>query len=476
MKLKRLISTSLLYGLADMAVLVVSGFVLLPLYTRMLSQADFGIYVVVRANTELLSYLLYLGVPSAMARLYFDHYRCGNHYDYVGTIVLAFTILAAVGTGLTYLVGDRIWEVVAPKTPAWPYLWFCFVTATMSFYGLTCLTWLRLDDAIWSVMAIQLTTAVLLALFAWLALAVLNTGLNGLLTVLLFTSVPPALVLIGRLWRRFKRPLPVATIRATLFLGLPIFLSYLSNFTMNRINLFIMQYWGDIEAIAVYGLAVQLASLVTVASISFSKAVQPVIFRAEPDGLADILERAAPSYIGIMTLAAVAFVLFLDNLMTIIAPKSYGAAYDIVLLLTIANLIGAFSLISDTTLMYFKRPQISLLIVVAGGIASTLIGLALVPLWGATGAAIALIIAFSLKTLASQLVANRYVATSTICLMIGACVAVVLLVVAIRWFHGLALPFWISVSVKSAGLTTVGLVAFGGYLIFKKYRASAAVL
>jgi O-antigen/teichoic acid export membrane protein len=476
MRLKTLISTSLLYGVADMAVLLVSGFILLPLYTRTLSKADFGIYVVVRANTELLSYLLYLGVPSAMARLYFDHRRTGDHYDYVGTIVIAFTATALVGTALTFLVGDHIWAILAPLTPGWPYLWFCFGTATISFYGLTGLTWLRLDEAIRLVVAIQVATALLLALFAWVALATFDTGLNGLLSVLLFANIPPAVVLLGRLIGRFNRPLPIATIRATLILGMPIFLSYLSNFALNRINLFIMQHWVNIERIAVYGLAVQLASLVTVTSMSFSKAVQPIIFSADTEEIGTILNRATPVYIGVMTLAAASFTLFLDDLMTIIAPESYGAAYDIVLLLTVANLISAFSLISDTTLMYFKKPQISLLVMTAGGIASTLVGLALVPLWQAMGAATALIVAFSLKTLGSQFIANRYVATNTIGLMVTAVAGVVVFIVLVRWFHGLALPFWMSVTVKVAILAALSLAGGGRLLTLRHGRARTAIL
>ena len=72
-----LLRTTLIYGVGDVIVLAVGGFLLLPLYTRTLSQHDFGIYVVIRANVEIFTYLLYLGLPSAAGRLYFDHRNSG---------------------------------------------------------------------------------------------------------------------------------------------------------------------------------------------------------------------------------------------------------------------------------------------------------------------------------------------------------------------------------------------------------------
>lgn len=462
MNLKSLISASLLYGLADMVVLLVSGFLLLPLYTHTLTQADFGNYVTVRANTELLGYLLYLGVPSAMARLYFDHLKARDEVDYIGTLSLAFLIVAVVGTAVCWLVGDTIWSFAAPKTPASPYLWFCLATAILSFYSLVGTTWLRLDESVSSVVVLQLTTAVLLALSAWLALAVLGGGLSGLLIVLLLANLPAAVVVVIRLSRRFRRVLPASIVGNTLYLGLPIFFSYLCNFALNRINLLIMQHWVTIETLAVFGLATQLASLVTVASMSFSKAIQPSIFRAERNDLAGVLGKAGPVHIGIITTAALLLSLYVDNLIELIAPRSYGSAYDIVLVVVFANLIGSFSLISDTTLMYLKRPKDSMVSALIGGASSMALGLVLVPLLSGIGAAIALAVAFALKTLASQIFANRHVATATMRTMIGAGAAAAMALLAIRGLHEFALPLWISIGVKSAGLT---VVAAAGYLI-----------
>ena len=69
MDTRRLLSSTALYGIADIAVMAVGGFLLLPLYTRTLTQTEFGTYVAVRTNIDILTYLLHFGLVSAVARV-----------------------------------------------------------------------------------------------------------------------------------------------------------------------------------------------------------------------------------------------------------------------------------------------------------------------------------------------------------------------------------------------------------------------
>ena len=93
MNQSRLLGAAVLYGAADVVVLAIGGVLLLPMYTRTLSQADFGIYVIVKANAEIVTYLLYFGMPSAVARLYFDYRRVNEHLQYLTSIVNFFFVM-----------------------------------------------------------------------------------------------------------------------------------------------------------------------------------------------------------------------------------------------------------------------------------------------------------------------------------------------------------------------------------------------
>ncbi|HSX55873.1 MAG TPA: hypothetical protein VLG14_11285, partial [Sphingomonas sp.] len=95
MRIRQLLTASALYGVADMLVLGVSGFLLLPLYTHALSQSEFGTYVIVKANIELIGYLIQFGLLSAAGRLYFDHRGGGDPRRYMNSILKFFVLVAA---------------------------------------------------------------------------------------------------------------------------------------------------------------------------------------------------------------------------------------------------------------------------------------------------------------------------------------------------------------------------------------------
>lgn len=455
--IRSLLSKSLLYGIADVLVVLVSGLLLLPLYTRTLSQSEFATLVVVRTITELLCCVIFFGVPSAMARLYFDHRKVNRQNDYIGTLAIVFTLAVLPIAALTYLFGDAAWTLFAPEIGADAYLWFCIGTAVFFVYGLLGITWLRLDENIKAVVVLQVFSALCVALFAWLALSELKLGLNGLLSVLLLANLPATLALFFRLTTRFKSPVSLPSITETIQLGLPILITQLSNFTLSRSNLFILQHWVDIETVAIYGLATQLASLINVACVSFSKAIQPSVFRADPKSLGELLARLTPLHIGAMTFISIAFVFFVEDILAIAAPSKYGRSYEILLLLVIANLISSFCLIPDTALLYFKRTRTALTISAASGAASALIGLLFISFWGAYGAAAALIVSFGIKLVMGQLLAARFVTINMAPHALVALFAAFLLFGSAELLHIVSAEAWIVRSAK----TSVLLLAAG---------------
>src|SRR3954462_15264518 len=88
----RLLGSAVLYGAADVIVLAIGGVLLLPMYTRTLSQGDFGIYVIVKANAEIFTYVLYFGLPSAVTRLYFDYRQANEQFSYLSSIANFFLL------------------------------------------------------------------------------------------------------------------------------------------------------------------------------------------------------------------------------------------------------------------------------------------------------------------------------------------------------------------------------------------------
>lgn len=425
MDTRRLLSTTLLYGIADVIVLAVGGFLLLPLYTHTLSQSEFGLYVVVRANTDILTYVLYLGLPSAVARVYFDYRKTNEHVQYLSSVLTFFLLNLLVFCGVLLLWGTRLWTLLAPAAPADPYLAFSLSIAAVGFLSAIASLWLRLEGRATIFAGLQVGASLVLAAVAVINLTVLGKGLPGLLFALVASSAAPALALAWLFGRKFRLLIRWSHISASLRYAIPIVVGYLAYFILNRISTLILQRHVAINEIAVFGLAQQLAMIVTIAGTAFGKASQPAVFGAEPFQAEELMARSARIMTLLMFCVTTGLILFASDLFTLVAPASYSAGYEILLILLVGNFAFSLTFISDTVLLYHRRPKTSVSVSLVGAIISASLGLWLIPQFKLYGAAWAIAGAFLATTLLSHLIARRatrvlpvgqmWLATGTIC-------------------------------------------------------------
>lgn len=407
MKSRGVLYNSLVYGAADVIVLAVGGLLLLPLYTHTLSRPDFGNYVIVKTNSELFTYVLNFGLPSAVARLYFDYRNTERHFDYMSSIASFFVINLLVFGGICAFWGRDIWSALSPNTPTMPYLWFSVAIAAVGFFANMGPLWLRLEERVHAFVSAQICTAVVLVAAAFVALAVLHLGLPGLIGAMVLSSGCSALVLPRLFGRRFRPAIQSCHVIESLRFGAPIMLGYIAYFALNRTGTVILQRHVPSGEIAVYGLAQQLATIVTIAGVALGKALQPAVFGAEVSEAMEVLERSGQVLILTMFCATTTVVLFASEILSLVAPRGYEAAYDVLLIIAWANLAYSLNLISGTALLYERRPKTSVAVSTFGAVCCVALGLCLIPLLKLRGAAIATALAFLTMTLAGQWAARR---------------------------------------------------------------------
>ena len=449
----------MLYGIADVIVMAVGGFLLLPLYTRILSQAEFGTYVIVRANTEIFSYLLYFGLPSAVARVYFDYKKAGQQVAYLSSVLVFFGLNLLLCGVLLALWGSDLWALLSPSTPADPYLAYSVAIAAMGFVSALGSLWLRLDGRAKAFAALQVATSLVLAAGAVLNLVVFKLGLPGLLLALLASSACAGLVLPWLLGRGFRLRLQWAHIQDSLRYAGPILVGYVAYFVLNRISTLVLQRHVAVDQIAVFGLAQQLAMILTIAATAFAKAQQPAVFAAEPAQAADVLARSGALLRGLMLGVTCVLVLSASDLFRLMAPKSYASGFEILLILLVANFAYSFSQVSDTALLYHRRPKTSVLVSIGGAVLAAGLSLWLVPAYQLTGAALAIAGTFTAMTLFSHWLAWRITGQSYLAPMLWSLAVAAALALFAAWLahQGLSTLASAGAKVGAAAITTVAI-------------------
>lgn len=465
MDTRRLLSSAALYGLADVAVMAVGGFLLLPLYTRSLSQSEFGHFVAVRTNIDILTYLLHFGLPSAVARLYFDHRKLDQQKEFLSSIVCFFFVLAAALSVVFGIWGEALWKLLSPTTPSQPYLPFSVAIAAMGFLSAVSIMWLRVEHKALPVVALQVSASVVLAALASVNLVTFEMGLPGILLALLVSAIIPALALPVLFGTGFRFAIRRKHIAEALHYAAPVLVGYVAYFFLNRISTLLLQRHVSAAELAVFGLAQQLAMIVGIASTSFGMALQPAVFASDATMVNQTLRRACRMLTLLMVSVTTVLILFASELVRVVAPENYRSSLGLLLTLIVANFTTSFTLLSDSALMYHRRPKTSVGVSIAGALAATALGTWLIPLYHGAGAAASLAGAFAFRMLLSQWMARRATGQSqfgTILASMTTAVALAFVATAVEASH---LGFAAALSVK---LTTTAIVFSALYLLYRK--------
>jgi O-antigen/teichoic acid export membrane protein len=449
MNTKKLLSSTILYGFGDVIVLAVGSFLLMPLYTRILPQADYGIYLITKTNIDIMTYIMHFGLISAVGRLYFVYQKKNEHYAYLSSVLIFYLFVAAIMCITMLFCGPYLWHLLSPSIPAYPYIWFCLAIVGFSFFPSLTSIWLRVEDKVSLFVVVQISAAILLLAIVMYNLLVLHNGLVGVLYALAINALCMSIVLPVLLWRKFSLKFNFEYIRETLRYAVPIVFGYCAYFVLNRISMVILQRYVPVEQVAIFGLGQQLAVIVTLASSAFAKSLQPVIFSADLQDLGKVVDKSGRLYLLLMSCLANIAILFASDILRIAAPAKYSDGYYVFLILIIANLLYSASFIADTVLLYFRHPMTSVMITTFGGILSLSTNLILIPQYKVYGAAFSILLAFSGVLAVGLFVTRKLVLHSNLKSLVYLLPLTALVTVFAVWLRSYGCTLVVSIGINS---------------------------
>ncbi|MDR3725090.1 MAG: oligosaccharide flippase family protein [Terracidiphilus sp.] len=459
MEWKKLVANVAIYAGGDFLVLAVSGFLLIPLYTHHLNPAEYGILVVTRTNSEIFTYIIQFGVISAVARVYFIFRKKQEHRKYISSILIFYCISAAIlflGFGFA---GKAIWRQLSPSIPAVPYMWFAFGIAFLSYIPALFSILLRVEEKAKIFVAAQLATAGLLIFFVVLFLQGFKAGLSGVLWAIVLSGFISWILFLPFLFRKLEWGFEWEHVQVSLKFGLPILISYMAYFLINRFGIIFLQRHVGLAEVGLFGFAQQLAVVISLVSVGFGKSFQPMIYATEETALADTISRMNRVYFLFMFFAAAVIVSFAPEILAVFAPRAYGSVYYVFVLLVIANMTYSLKLMSESVILYRHHPNLSMALSIGGGILSVLGNVWLVPQFGVNGAVFSSLFTAGVVTGTSLAIARRMVPFRIGMYVVWTGIAAVAAVVFAVWMNG-RVSMLLLVPLKIALISLLGVALY----------------
>lgn len=390
-----------IYLLGNIAQKIVP-FVLIPVYTRTMSQAEYGLLSLTLAMLVASTTLVGLGIDAAVTRLYYDEKDSKGLWRYLYSSFLlrifsSFTTSAVFCLILFLGWGFLIKDDVSPL----PYVLLIASASAFDVIIYFQQALLRAQRKPLAFVSVRLAQLVIQAGISLVLVVVFKWGTAGPLTGYLIGSA----LVAGFSTIRFFRSVPAGTgfcwddVRRNLSYGLPTIPQKVGNWINNLSDRVILAKYVSLSDIGIYQLGYAGGQLISFIIVSINNAYVPHYYEMKGNGgdhnkTIIAMDSAIIALLGVLTVTGV---LFAPEAIAIMAPPSFKVAAQIMPIIVISYYLNGVYTQFLKEFFHKKKTGLASAVVTIPALASIPLNLLAIPLYGIQGAAVVTFFSFLLK-------------------------------------------------------------------------------
>ena len=373
-----------------------TGFVMVPVYTRLLDRSEYGLLELLTRSAEVASIILALGIGSAVLRFYFDSPRESDRRSVVSSGLVLTLFVGAGATGVLALFARQL-SVLVLGTPAYEkFVLLLLATNLCELAAIVPMAFLRArqQSALYSTITVsRLVLGLGLNIYF---VVVLRMGVLGVLYSGLIGSGLMAIVVVALCFVRVGIRLSLDTLRPMARYSAPLVPATLAMFIIHNADRFFLEHYAGLDQVGVYALAYRFGMLLPVLVLEpFGLAFVPLFYSAAKRPDAGALYSRALTY---LTVATVWFALGISilgrDVLRVVASPEYVDAYRPLPLVIFAFVFLGMQAIFEIGIHLRKRTVLRLAIVSGTALLTLLLCRVLVPGLGIMGAGLATLVSF----------------------------------------------------------------------------------
>jgi O-antigen/teichoic acid export membrane protein len=375
-----------------------SGFVLLPLFLRLMTQEEFGLYNYLLSIIQTFSLVLNLGLYIPQSKLYHSystHEKRGPLLFTIGVTLCLFLTAVCLPMLLfkwDYILVDILFDTHIAYGNYREIVFLALLISVMSFM-LT--NFFYTSEKIREIKAYNIYRIIIINIAALAGLYFLPG--DAVLVRLALTYVTEFLlfaIFIHYFIKELKPHFDLKLMKKSIGMGFPIMISALFGIVINFSDKFLLQKYGSLEDLSNYYLAFSFASIIPLIFASLQNVWLPVFIKEKNvehnfRRTKKLISKLVLVFLGLSVLI---WVLFVFLVWTSIIPIKYYSVIWILPLLLLTQVFASVSSLLTNYLVYFERTSIASVSGFFVSIVSLSLGLLLIPRWNVFGAAITTLI------------------------------------------------------------------------------------
>lgn len=402
-----LVRNSIVFGSAEVLNRVLP-FLLLPVFTRVLSASEFGLVATFTVVVSIFASLAGLSSHGSVNVAYFRLPR-DELPSYVGS-VLGVLAMSTVVVGMALALASPLLQNWTGFSTGW--LFAALLIASMQFITLINLVLWQAEERSVAYSIYQFSLALTTTALSLGFVVVLRFGWRGQVLAILAATTTFAIISILVLRRRgmLRRPTQRAHMLEALRFGVPLVPHNLAGWLITGLDRLYLTALVGSTSTGVYAAAYQVGLIVSVLATAFNRAWVPYLFRQLTEGGQDARRRIVQiTYVYfIMILAGAALLgvsarLFLPHFL----GPAFGESAGMVGWIALGYAFNGMYLMVVNQLFYARKTGWLATASVMAGAAHAVISYLLIARFGLRGAAIATTVSFGLMFVSSWVLSAR---------------------------------------------------------------------
>ena len=465
-QIKRLFKHSFIY-LIGSALQSLIGFVLIPVYTRYLSPAEYGQLEILNTILLILNIVLSLGFASALMKVHErDSQGEIERRKLIGTMYIFVLPIASAATLLLALGAKFFTGIILDDSNQTNLLYLILGTNLIVIFLNLSFAVLRSKE--------RSKTFTLLSLIKFTLILALNTffviklqlGVMGILLGNLIAQTALAFIFLPTVFRSLHFTFSRQYLRKLSIFGFAVIPASLAMWVMDLSDRYFLKYFADFTEVGLYSLGYKIGFLVYILLVyPFQLAWPKVSFAvaSRPD-CKEIYAKTLTYFAFLGSLAALGLSLFGAQIIKLFAAPQFHTAYQIIPLVAFSYVLYGlhFALVPGLHIKE-KSKYYPLIIGIPAGL-NLLLNYFLVPLYGMQGAAVTTLICFILVVVLTYLITRRFYQVKYEWWRLAKLLAIIVLILSAKWIHTAT-----DLTLVDTLYNTLLLVVFIGLILISRF-------
>ena len=395
---KTMLRHSMIYGLGILMNRVIS-FLMIPVYTRYLIPAQYGILELLSLTTELIGMLLSMRISRAMYRFYFEYTSEKDKNEVISTGMLSFGLLGLAGLTIASFFSGYLAEMILDSRQYAYYFNISFVSLWFNTLNMMGYDYLQVNKK--SALFVSLSSLKLLLNVSCNIYFIVfaEMGVLGVLYGNLISSIAMTLILVGPILFKVGVRFSKEKLSELLRFGLPLIPGALSNFAVLASDRYFVKFFGSLADAGIYSLSYKFSiithSFVTIPFFNIWSVRRLELMKHKDSE--KILGRIITYFFIVVTFISLGVSALAKDTLRLITSQGYWEASIYIPILALSYLVYSLFDHFVANILIEKKTKYISYIDIGNGALNIILNIFLIRRYGIYGAAFATLISYTIR-------------------------------------------------------------------------------